>query len=119
MALKPKPSRPRRTRLMNLRMTEEEWRTLGSKAKAARMPKSELLRVCVDRLRVTPRADRREVLLALARVGSNLNQIARWANTHKGAAEALEVCLYLQKVEGELRGLERAVFGRGELEAVS
>ncbi len=27
----------------------------------------------------------------LARIGSNLNQIARWANTHKSAAEAVEI----------------------------
>ena len=33
----------------------------------------------------------RERTRELARIGSNLNQIARWANAHKGNTEAVEV----------------------------
>ena len=33
----------------------------------------------------------RERTRELARLGNNLNQIARWANTHKGAPEKLAV----------------------------
>ena len=31
----------------------------------------------------------------VARIGNNLNQIACWANTHKGAVEAVEVIAHL------------------------
>ena len=36
------------------------------------------------------------------RRGSNLNQIARWANTYKDAAEAVEVIAHLAAIKREL-----------------
>jgi hypothetical protein len=39
----------------------------------------------------------------LARIGSNLNQLARWVNTYKRRAEALEVLMALTAFERELR----------------
>ena len=44
----------------------------------------------------------RERTRCLARIGSNLNQIARWANTHKENAEALEVVTHLVAIERAL-----------------
>ena len=44
----------------------------------------------------------RERTRELARIGSNLNQIARWANTHKENAEALEVAAHLVAIERAL-----------------
>ena len=38
----------------------------------------------------------------LARIGSNLNQIARWANTHKENAEVVEVVAHLVAIERAL-----------------
>ena len=38
----------------------------------------------------------------LARIGSNLNQIAHWANTHKENAEVLEVAAHLVAIERTL-----------------
>ena len=48
----------------------------------------------------------RERTRELARIGNNLNQIARWANTHKGPVEAVEVI-------GHLIAIERALAGAG------
>ena len=36
------------------------------------------------------------------RTGSNLNQFARWANTYKTAAEAVEVVAHLVAIEQAL-----------------
>ena len=44
----------------------------------------------------------RERIRELARIGSNLNQIARWANTHKGNVEAVEVIAHLVAIERAL-----------------
>jgi hypothetical protein len=44
----------------------------------------------------------KERLRQLARIGVNLNQIARWANTHKRAVEAVEVLVALASVEREI-----------------
>jgi hypothetical protein len=112
-------ARAHRTRYVNLRLTEEEYLALTAKARDARMTKSELLRDHLGRVRITPRSDRREVFLALARLSSNLNQLARWADTHKDAADALEVCLALRHVEEGVKALEAALIRRGELEAAS
>ena len=38
----------------------------------------------------------------LARIGSNLNQIARWANIHKENAEVVEVVAHLVAIERAL-----------------
>ena len=47
----------------------------------------------------------RERTRELARIGSNLNQIARWANTYREAADALEVVAHLTAIERALEAL--------------
>jgi hypothetical protein len=43
-----------------------------------------------------------ELVAQLARLGNNLNQIARWANEHKRAAEAVAVVAHLAAIEAQL-----------------
>ena len=45
---------------------------------------------------------RQELIRQVARIGNNLNQIARWANTYKGAAEATQVIASLARIESSL-----------------
>ncbi len=45
---------------------------------------------------------RQEFIRQVARIGNNLNQIARWANTYKGAAEASQVIASLARIESSL-----------------
>ena len=49
----------------------------------------------------------RERTRQVARIGNNLNQIARWANTHKEVAEAVEVIARLVVIERTLSALAR------------
>lgn len=49
------------------------------------------------RLRRTPEEKRR--MRELARIGANLNQLAKWANTYKRSAEALEILAALAAIE--------------------
>ncbi len=44
----------------------------------------------------------KERLRQLARIGANLNQIARWINTHKRTVEAVEVLTALASLEREI-----------------
>ena len=53
---------------------------------------------------------RQDLIRQVARIGNNLNQIARWANTYKGAAEATQVIAGLARIESALLELE----GRGQ-----
>ena len=60
--------------------------------------------------KVRDEQSRREFIRQVARIGNNLNQIARWANTYKGAAEATQVIASLARIESALLQLK----GRGQ-----
>ena len=49
----------------------------------------------------------RERTRQVARIGNNLNQIARWANTHAETADAFEVIAHLVAIEREITRLTR------------
>ena len=92
--------------LVAVRLTPDEsadWRT---KAKAAGVPLSVLIRRAMARTRTwTVPAANVERNRQVSRIGNNLNQIARWANTHKGAVEAVEVIGHLIAIKRALAAL--------------
>ncbi|MDJ0592321.1 MAG: MobC family plasmid mobilization relaxosome protein [Pleurocapsa sp. MO_226.B13] len=57
--------------------------------------------------KVGDKRSRQEFIRQVARIGNNLNQIARWANTYKGAAEATQVISSLARIESSLLALDR------------
>ena len=94
-----------RTLIAQARVSEAELAEWRVKAAAAGVGLSELLRRAMARTRTWTAAAakvERERTRELARIGSNLNQIARWANTHKGNAEAVEVIAHLVAIERAL-----------------
>ena len=100
----------RRTAVVTARVSAAESADWRAKAKAAGVPLSALIRRAMARTRTwTARAAEveRERTRQVARVGNNLNQIAKWANTHKGAAEAVEVLARLVAIERALTTLAR------------
>ena len=79
---------------VKIRASEAERTEWHAKARSVGLSLSDLVRRSVGRVRTWTVAHaelERERTRELARIGSNLNQIARWANTHKENAEALEV----------------------------
>ena len=83
-----------------------------AKAAAAGVSPSDLLRQAMARTRTwTARAVavERERTRQVTRIGNNLNQIARWANTHAETAEAVEVIAHLVAIERAIAQL--AYFG--------
>lgn len=82
-----------------------EWR---SKAAAAGVSLSALMRQAMARTHTWTAAARdieRERSRELARIGNNLNQIARWANRYKRRAEAVQVLVELSAIEREMKAL--------------
>ena len=67
------------------------------------------------RLRRTPEEKRR--LRELARIGSNLNQLARWANTYKESLEAVEVLAALTRLENQIENFVSCTTGEAEEES--
>ena len=99
-----------RSAVAHARVTPAELERWRAKAAAAGLPLSELLRQAMRRTRAWTAAAagiERERVRQVARIGSNLNQIARWANTCKDAAEAAEVVAHLAAIEREIAELAR------------
>lgn len=72
------------------------------KARESGRTLSDLIRDALDRVRRwTPenKNSERERLSQLARIGSNLNQIAKWVNTYKSGADATQVIAKLCSIE--------------------
>ena len=98
----------RRTVIAAARVSPAELTAWQAKAAAAGVSLSTLLRQAMARTRTwtaPAAAVERERTRQVARVGSNLNQIARWANTHADAAEAVEVVAHLVAIERALTRL--------------
>ena len=90
---------------VKIRASEAERAEWHAKASSVGLSLSDLVRRSVGRVRTWTVAHaelERERTRELARIGSNLNQIARWANTHKENAEALEVVAHLVAIERAL-----------------
>ncbi|NJL70023.1 MAG: MobC family plasmid mobilization relaxosome protein, partial [Microcoleus sp. SM1_3_4] len=51
------------------------------------------------------RSSIREQTRQISRIGNNLNQIAKWANTYKSTAEAIEIIEALRTIEKALTQL--------------
>ena len=91
----------RRTVVVRARVLPSEHAAWKAKAAAGVSP-SDLLRQAMARTRTwTARAVavERESTVQVAGIGNNLNQIARWANTHAETAEAVEVIAHLVAIE--------------------
>lgn len=84
---------------IKLRVTREEKELVAAKAHAQGQTVADFLRQrALDyRLRQTPLE--KERVRQLARIGVNLNQLARWANIHKTRAETMDVLIALMSFE--------------------
>ncbi len=104
------PLAERRTVQINVRVSAAERAAWDAKAAAAGVPLSTLLRKAMGRTRTwtAPAADiERERNVQVARIGNNLNQLARWANTHTSAVEAVAVIANLVAFERSLHAVAR------------
>ena len=93
---------------VKVRASEAERAEWHAKARAAGLTLSDLVRRSVGRTRTWTVAHaevERERTRQVARIGNNLNQIARWANTHREAIEAVEVMGHLVAIRRTLAAL--------------
>ena len=101
-----KENKERRSAWIKMRVTPDEKKLIESKASAQGQTVTDFLRQrALDyRLRQSPLE--KERIRQLARIGANMNQIARWANMYKKRAEAVEVITQLIVLERELHSEE-------------
>ena len=104
------PVRDRRSVRVHARVSPAELADWRAKAAAVGVPLSDLLRQAMARTRTWTVAStdiERERTRQVARIGNNLNQLARWANRHASTVEAVEVIANLVAFERELRKVAR------------
>ena len=92
------------------RVTPAEHAAWQEKAAAAGVSPSALLREAMARTRTWTApalAVESERIRQIARIGNNPNQLVRWANTHKTAAEAVSVIAHLVSFERSLVAVAR------------
>ena len=97
-----KENKERRSAWIKMRVTPDEKRLIESKASAQGQTVTDFLRQRALDFRLRQSPLEKERIRQLARIGSNMNQIARWANTYKKRAEAVEVITRLILLEREL-----------------
>lgn len=109
-----------RAKWVHVKVSDQERAGWQAQAEAAGLTLADLIRQRLGDARpvgrdpVRRRAARRadpELLAALGRIGSNLNQVARWANTYKGKAEAVQVLAALVSIEQILSSYRPGVSG--------
>ena len=93
---------------VKIRTSEAERAEWHAKARSAGLTLSDLVRRSVGRVRTWTVAHaevERERTRQVARIGTNLNQIARWANTFKANVETVEIVAHLVAIERALAAL--------------
>jgi len=101
-------------------MSESELADAKAKAKKHGVTVANMVRIAIKNCEVVGEwtlqsRERHEAQVLLnqglsrevAKVGNNLNQIARWCNTHQTAEQSLDVLTQLQKIECHLEELTK------------
>jgi uncharacterized protein (DUF1778 family) len=113
-----KEDKERRSAWIKMRVTPDEKRLIESKASAQGQTVTDFLRQrALDyRLRQSPLE--KERIRQLARIGANMNQIARWANTYKESLEAVEVLAALTNLETQIENFASSETGDAGEESI-
>ena len=96
----------KRDRVVRFRVSPEEKTAIEEKASARSQTLTDFLRQRALNYRLRTSQDEKERVRQLARIGNNLNQIARWANTYKDRAEAMAILGALVSLERALKNSE-------------
>ena len=100
----------KRDTTITLRVTQSEKLAWQAKADLVGMTLSNLIRQAISRTKTWTAADKslvKEQTRQIVRIGNNLNQIAKWANTYKSTAEAVQIIQALRLVEQSLNKLKK------------
>lgn len=100
---------------LHIRLSQEEKLRWQEKATSTGMTLSTLIRQAMAKTRTWTVGDRslvKEQIRQISRIGNNLNQIAKWANTYKETAEAMEIIQALRAIEQTLKAMELSTKGK-------
>jgi len=99
------------TKELKIRFSDAEFSRLQKIANGTNVSIAEIIRRSCETTKPVTIEDRsalKNLQSEIAKIGNNLNQIARWCNTHPTAATSLDMLQVLQKIENHLRSLNNA-----------
>lgn len=82
---------PIRRHIIRIRFNDAEMSKLAEIETRTGFDKCKILRDHLGRIKVFDKELAKNRMTILARLNSNVNQIAKWVNTHKGGADASRV----------------------------
>jgi hypothetical protein len=111
--------REERSKILGVRLSLGEWAAVKKQADELGFSVSDFVRV---RILVGTKEDKkehrgrnkkeyREVAEQVARVGNNLNQLAKWVNTYKSEADAARVIVFFSAALTELKRIRAGIIG--------
>ena len=98
----------KRTAMIKVRVSASGKSEIEHKAQLAGLTLSDFIRKAVAGSRTRQTQAERERLRLLARVGNNLNQLARWANTYKTDMEGVRILVALESLRSAVMAGEEA-----------
>ena len=96
-----------RNHMLRVRFSDAEWEALQVLSNSAGMTMSEMVRDHLGKVTVRNKKDEKERTGMLNRINANLNMIARWVNTYRGAAESVEVVSHLIAIDRSIKDLSK------------
>jgi hypothetical protein len=112
-----KRSEGEKSKRLSVRLAPEEWDFVRRQAEESGMVLSDFVRSRVLVAVRNKKKEYREVATQIARLGNNVNQIARWVNSHKSVADGklvimlARLALLLAVVIDELRKIRARIKG--------
>ena len=85
--------------LLKIRVTQEEQAAIKTMAAEAGQTVSDYIRGRLSNHRIRQTAAERDIVRQLARIGSNINQIARWANIYTNRIDAIDILMRLDELQ--------------------
>lgn len=98
-----------KTVFIKVRVTKEEREFLKNKSDTLGKSMSDLIRMSFDDKKyifVENKKQNGDIVKQLAKIGNNLNQIARWANTEKSNADAVQIIAHLKCLEEAVKDIK-------------
>jgi malonyl CoA-acyl carrier protein transacylase len=97
----------KRENMLRVRFSDAEFEALRQLSDAAGCSMSSMVRDHLGKVRIRNKEADRERTAMLNRLNANLNMIARWVNTHKASASAVEIVSHLMVIERHIREMNR------------
>ena len=92
-------------RTFKFRCTEAELLLWKAKAKALGIPVAKLLADALNGINTKSKVEHKvqqKQVAEVAKIGNNLNQVARWVNTYKQGATVIDVLVVLKQIEQQI-----------------